>query len=189
MLLLIQSATKDPEAQDFMLRLYQTYERLMYSIVKHCIPDAYAQEDVVQETILKLVGKYDLLRTLDTQGLSAYVSVATRNTAYSYLRKRSAEASIFLPWTADLERIPIQEPEIEEVLTLKDETQDFFRIWMELPDEDRFLLESKYILRQSDLELAKVLGCKSDSVRMKLTRVRRKVLKLIQNLEKGVKQT
>lgn len=188
MLSLLRAATDDPDTQAFVLQLYQTHERLMYSIVKKQLSDPYIQEDVVQETVLKLAQKADLLRTLDKPALSAYVAVATRNTMYSYLRKRAAEESLLLPWTPDLESLPQQEPTADERMILQEETRYFFQVWKELPSEDRFLLEGKYILQQSDQALAPVLDCKPGSVRMKLTRVRRKVLKLIQDLEKGVKE-
>lgn len=189
MLSLLRAATDEPDTQAFVLQLYQTHERLMYSIVKKQLSDPYIQEDVVQETILKLAQKADLLRTLDKPALSAYVAVATRNTMYSYLRKRSTEESIFLPWTPDLEALPQQEPTADERLILQEETRYFFQVWKELSSEDRFLLEGKYILQQSDQDLAPVLDCKPSSVRMKLTRLRRKVLKLIQDLEEGVEIT
>lgn len=185
MLSLFQIAATAPEAQDFLLQLYQSHERLMYAIVKNCVKDPYIREDVVQESILKLAQKVDLLRTLDKPALSAYVSVATRNTAYSYLRKRSMEDTILLPWTLDTQDIPTREPSMDETLVLKEEIQYFMRVWKFLPEEDRFLLEGKYILQYNDQDLAKTLGCKPGSIRMKLTRLRRKVLKHIQALERG----
>lgn len=41
------------------------------------------------------------------------------------------------------------------------------------------LLERKYILGYENEELGRMLGCRTDSVRMKLTRARRKVLRLM----------
>lgn len=188
MLSLLLAASPDPDAQAFILQVYQSHERLMYAIIKKHLSDPYAQEDIMQEAVLKLIPKADLLRTLDQPALSAYVAVATRNTMYSYLRKRAAEESLLLPWTPDLESLPQQEPTADERLILQEETRYFLQVWKELPSEDRFLLEGKYILQQSDQDLAPALDCKPSSVRMKLTRVRRKVLKLIQGLEKGVKE-
>lgn len=188
MLSLLRAATDDSNAQAFILQLYQAHERLMYSIVKKHLSDPYAREDIVQETILKLTQKVDLLHTLDESALSAYVAVATRNTLYSYLRKRSTEESLLLPWTPDLESLPQQEPTADERMILQEKTQYFFQVWKQLPSKDRFLLEGKYILQQSDQALAPALDCKPGSVRMKLTRLRRKVLKMIQDLEEGVEE-
>ena len=46
--------------------------------------------------------------------------------------------------------------------------------------EDRALLEGKYILGDSDEMLARTLHCKPSSIRMKLTRARRRALKLLE---------
>ena len=48
-----------------------------------------------------------------------------------------------------------------------------------LSENDQLLLEGKYLLGYTDTELASLLKCKVGSIRMKLTRARRKALKLI----------
>lgn len=50
----------------------------------------------------------------------------------------------------------------------------------QLSAEDRALLEGKYILGDSDEMLARTLHCKPSSIRMKLTRARRRALKLLE---------
>ena len=49
-------------------------------------------------------------------------------------------------------------------------------LWPRLSEEDRILLEGKYVWGQSDKELAEILHCKPSSIRMKLTRARRRAL-------------
>ena len=49
--------------------------------------------------------------------------------------------------------------------------------------QERALLEGKYILAQSDKELAADFKCKPDSIRMKLTRARRKLLDIMKRSE------
>ena len=53
------------------------------------------------------------------------------------------------------------------------------RIMLAEQKEDRLLLEGKYILGYTDAELADMLGCKKSSVRMKLTRARRRAFQLM----------
>ena len=55
-----------------------------------------------------------------------------------------------------------------------EEKELLVQIWGSLSEEDRLLLEGKYILGYHDDELATMLGCRKDSVRMKLTRARRR---------------
>ena len=53
----------------------------------------------------------------------------------------------------------------------------------ELEPNERLLLEGKYFLGYDDRQLSELLSCAPGSIRMKLTRVRRKVLCSMQ--EKG----
>jgi len=50
----------------------------------------------------------------------------------------------------------------------------------QLSAKDRLLLEGKYFFDYSDNTLAKLLSCKKSSIRMKLTRARRRIVKLIE---------
>lgn len=177
MITFIIETTSNVKDRDFMLNLYCEYDRLMYFIAGKCLSDRFACEEVVQDTVLKLILKIPLLRTLDEKALAAYVSAAVRNTAYSHLRKQSKEQNLFLPWSGEMEMVPSEEGSPEDEMILLEEKQAFIKIWRELAWEDRFLLEGRYILRYTDRELADGLGCRPDSVRMKLTRARRKAWK------------
>ena len=84
-----------------------------------------------------------------------------------------------------MERILVQDVSPEENLILTEQKHAFIKIWQELEQEDRFLLEGRYILRYTDRELAEEIGCQPNSVRMKLTRARRKVLKQMKIHSKG----
>ena len=175
-------AEENPQA--FLCRLYERYARLMYSVASKHLPGApHAREDVVQETLLKLTQKVPLLQTMEEAPLAAYICVAVRNTAYSSLRKRATEEKNILPWTDDMERLPSPAPSFEDRIISQEQMERFWDVWQELPEEDRFLLEGRYILRYTDQELAAGLHCQSASVRMKLTRVRKKVLAQMQKKE------
>lgn len=53
-----------------------------------------------------------------------------------------------------------------------DDADVLWRIWPQLDSRTQQLLEDKYVLNMSDAEIASVLGVKSSSVRMLLTRAR-----------------
>ena len=53
------------------------------------------------------------------------------------------------------------------------------KIWAQIPVGDRLLLEQKYILKWTDQELASILGIQPQSVRMRLTRAKRRVIELL----------
>ena len=77
------------------------------------------------------------------------------------------------------------DPSLPEAALLRREELTRLRdVWPRLRQEDRFLLERKYLLNQTDQELAQYLGCRKSSVRMKLTRARRAALRLMEEGDK-----
>ena len=77
------------------------------------------------------------------------------------------------------DEIASAEPSMDELMIVMEHKERLYEVWGQLPEEDLILLEGKYILRCTDSELAEQLHCKPDSVRMKLTRVRRKVFRMM----------
>ena len=74
-------------------------------------------------------------------------------------------------------------PSIEEILLLKEEIHTLLSVMDQLKEEERTLLYGRYLLGLSDEEVAETIQCKPSSVRMKLTRVRRKVMDMMKQAE------
>lgn len=74
-------------------------------------------------------------------------------------------------------------PGPEELAILAERRETLRRAWSRLDDGSRDLLAGKYILEKSDDEIAEELGCASGSVRMKLTRARRRLLETMKEEE------
>ena len=77
---------------------------------------------------------------------------------------------------------PIEERDDPEHLAdRKLRTMQIRKVWVDVPPEGRLLLEQKYILGWSDETIASGLGIKAQSVRMSLTRAKRRTAKLMQD--------
>jgi RNA polymerase sigma-70 factor (ECF subfamily) len=50
---------------------------------------------------------------------------------------------------------------------------------LQLPEQDQFVLEAKYLQRWSDSEIAEVLGIKANTVRTRLFRAKKKALLIL----------
>ncbi|OUN10095.1 hypothetical protein B5G42_11275 [Flavonifractor sp. An91] len=70
-------------------------------------------------------------------------------------------------------------PSLDDHLLQTERLERLAEVWDLLPEDDQLLLEGKYILGQEDTELADMLGCKASSIRMKLTRARRRAFQLM----------
>ena len=185
MIALIYNESKNPDDRAFMLTLYQEYKRLMYYTANRFCSNPYDCEEIVHDTILKLIQKVEVLRNLEKNALAAYISVSVRNTAFSLQRRQAKERAIFALWPEELESIPDPSMTAEDSIIWTEKKEALLVVWELLSEQERFLLEGRYILRYTDSELAQVLGGKPDSIRMKLTRVRRKALKLMIMHEEG----
>ena len=62
---------------------------------------------------------------------------------------------------------------------LKEKRTSLTKVWMQLTDAEQELLYRKYVLEQTTEELAGIFQCSRDSIRMRLSRVRRKSLRLM----------
>lgn len=179
MLPVVLSAISDPDDRSFMENLYIDYHRLMYSEICKIIGEDSA-EDILQESLIKLTDKIQLLRSLDRPRRVNYIITTVRNMSKNHLRKQSGINICSLDDESfNIANTISDGTNIEDDIILYYEKRDFELVWMQLDETSQALLEGKYILEKNDAELGEMLGIKPSSVRMMLTRARRKALKLM----------
>lgn len=167
---------KDDDRQ-FILDLYRDFCRLMFFTAQKYCSDPLQQEEVVQESLRKLIEKVGTLRTLKPSVLASYIVATVRNTAISYLRAQAKDKAVVS--LEDLSEEPASQESMDEALILQEELAPLRAIWPQLSREDQLLLEGKYLLGYGSAQLAQQLGYEPANVRMKLTRARRRALKLM----------
>ncbi len=171
-------AIRDDDDRAYMTRLFVKYQRLMYRTIHDILGDKWATEDVLQTTLLRLIDHLDTLRRLEPEGLAGYIAAACRHTAYNAVRDSSRHP--WLPLDGEPE-VPDERQEVEDRVLRRLELDALAQVWPRLDENTRWLLEARYILDYSDGELARELGVKPDSVRMALTRARRKARRLMES--------
>ena len=155
-----------------MEELYMKYRRLMYATALKLVSGRETAEDVVHDAVVKLIEKEETLRTLNRCALTSYVVYTVRNTAINHLRRQDTRSRHSVPAGA----LPEDFESADELALLAERSERFAEIWGTLPDDTRTLLAGKYLLEKSDAELAETFGCSAASVRMKLTRARRRAM-------------
>ena len=176
-------AMQDGTEEEFVLWLYQEYYRLMFFTAQKYVADHLVQEEIVQECLQKLIEKIDLLRHFKRPVLSGYIAATVRNTAINYLKVQKQENERLIDIKDLTTQEALKEISIDDKLILQEEMEVFKKIWPTLDEETKILLEGKYILGYDDNKLSQLLGCQTSSIRMKLTRSRRKALALIRKEE------
>lgn len=162
--------------QQYMEGLYHQFKRLMFATAGKYAADPDDREDLVQSALVRLVKKLPTLRTMERCAQASYIVFTVRSVAIDALRKGGRQ----LQGTSLEEealQVPDEAPTMDEYLLARERVDRLRAIWPKLGEEDRLLLEGKYLRDCSDRELAQLLGCRADSIRMKLTRARRRALK------------
>lgn len=183
MLPLIFSTIEDAGSREFMEQLYIKYSKLIYSQVYKLTRDSYEVEEIVQESLVHLFEKVDLLQTLPRDRLVNYLISTARYTGYAFFRKKRK-----------VEEISIEEDEaacfgegvyqsgLDEVMIQKLESEQLYQVWLRLRKRDQLILNMKYILDLSNETIAETLGVKVGSVRMLLTRAKRNLSLELKNV-------
>lgn len=166
----------NPDDKQFITDLYLTYKPAMVATAKVYVSCPHDIEDILQGTILKLIPKTDLLKTMNTFSIGAYISYTIKSVAISHLRHQNVvdRHIVAADKCTQIENIP--DPNIlpEVWMINKEWFTSFYKQFQMLSEEDQLLLRGKYILELTDDELAHLLHCKASSIRMKLTRARRR---------------
>lgn len=170
----------DETDREFMTELFLRYKRIMFSEISKIVPDQWEAEDILQNALIKLSEKVSLLRGLDERRRVSYVITTVRNLAKNSLRDKHG----LTVYSLDDENLRLADSisegtDIEQSVIFKEQLEDLSLVWDMLDDTSKCVLEGKYILKKSDAELGKMLGISPASVRMMLTRSRRKVLELL----------
>lgn len=185
MVAIIYSMEDQPSDREFMDQMYMEFERLMFFTARQYASKTEIAEDIVQESLVRLYGKVQTMKQMKQVVLAAYIRATVRNTAINALRKMNREKDYAADADAETDAFTRadQARALDTMMDLSGYRVLLSKIWPQLPEEDRLLLEGKYILGYSDQELAAEIGCRANSVRVKLTQARRRALTIIQKQE------
>lgn len=127
----------------------------------------------MQDTLVGLIQAGGRLDALSPGALARYVAVSARNRSITYLRRQRWERAHLIPLEEHWD-LSADGPTPEGRLMAGEDCQQLRRIWPALSRRERQLLAGRYLRGYSDSQLARLLGCGRSSVRMLLTRARRR---------------
>ena len=171
------------DKQEFLLCFYDQYRKFVYKQVWEFCYSKQDIDDIVQNVWEKLIAKEELLRTLAHSQRLTYISKTAENTIKELARKQRLSV-------CSLDQI--QEP-IYDGTRFLEQLQDkrmrhecFQTAWTLVDADTRELLERKYLLNETDEEIARVLNISKDSVRMYLSRARRQALAVLSQFREKI---
>ena len=152
-------AQADDERQ-FLAACYQRYRISMIRLAKCYAADSAAVEDIVSDSLVALMEKIDLLRTLTEEQERAYVLAVVRNTG-RFLRDGDEALALYPDPTA-----------LEEKVLMRETMAAVRRAIAELPEKEQQVLRLKVLENRTDAEIAAETGLSPGSIRQYLHRAR-----------------
>lgn len=164
--------------REFIVGIYEKYKTIMFVTAKRYMKENDAVEDIVQESLVKLISNISTLKRIENSKIEAYIAVTVKNTAVSFCRKKKYECQYITFDEIEKDNCgrTRADREVEKTVEATEEMEVFHRCLKKLSDRDQDILCRKYYMMQSDEQIAKLHEVSSGSVRMILTRIRRRVL-------------
>lgn len=169
--------------------LYERHKGIFYRVARARAADEAEVDDLISEALLRLFRHAETLRGLREWQQVDYIADTVQSVAGDFARKRRSEARRLRGLEAEDLELPDLAPGPEEGYLEREARTARLRALrealLELGETDRTLLVGKYLNGESDEDLARRIGVRPASVRMKLTRARQRARALIQRKEAG----
>ena len=171
------------DKQEFLLRFYNQYHKYLYKQVWELCYSKQDVDDIVQTVWEKLIPKEELLRSLAHGQRLTYISKTAENTIKEIARKEKVSI-------CSLDQIaqPIYDGTrfLEQLHDKHTKHECFQAAWALVDENSRELLERKYWLNETDEEIALAMNISRDSVRMYLSRARKRALSILANSKEDI---
>lgn len=178
-------ASGSPNGEDFVVQMYNQYKNLMFSTAQKYTANIADQEDIVQTSLERLIRIFSNMSPSKRCISATYIVYTVRSVSIDLLRKQGKDVEHCISLADEsLDEMEGAGETLDNSFALSEQAAQLKQVLSMLPVEDRILLNGKYILSQTDKELAATLGCKPSSIRMKLTRARQRAMKLLQGKDR-----
>lgn len=168
----------NPEDEAFFDQFYREHKQLLYYFAaKYVAFDAC--DDLVQDILERLMKQCQTIRKIANESgkLAYYINAATQSAVVDRFRSDSGATVVTYP--SEVLDVIIESRIAAQRLPFEDSYWDVQLLKRKLPPREWLLLEAKYLIGYSDEEVGRIYGCAKDSVRMALTRAKRKAREIL----------
>lgn len=173
--------------EKFFNEFYARNQRLIFYFAKRYTANSADREDLAHDVVIRLMNRVPSLRALEGHpGKESYYICTTTQSAFIDRYRQDSKIK-HIPYPEEMLDSLIEERLYAQRTPFDSVYWDVQLLKEKLPTRDWSLLEGKYIVGYSDEELSKFFKCSKDSIRMALSRARKKARKLIfeSNSESG----
>ena len=171
---LVLLSVKNEEDRAYLDALYRQHCRLMFAAAWKYTSDRLTAEDIVSESIVALLGKVDVLRTMDPAALRVYLVTTVRNTAFSHFRRTKRIDAYHLRVSDEtIARLPEQLPPAQQ------DVADVLHAMHGMGERDQAMLRMKYFDGLDNDDIARAMNLSPESIRQSLSRARKRLKAII----------
>lgn len=174
MLSLLLAYLPDEDHQQF-TEVYNKYRPIVRYIAYERLKKRQDIEDSVQETFLYIAKKFGEIKHKDDEAMKGYICAAARGFAITYYRKRESMNKKTYAYVDTITK-KVTDNSFEFVNRL-----DLEKAMEKLNEEERSIVELKFVYGMSSQEVAEIHGLSPANARKKLERIK---VKLKKELEK-----
>ncbi|WP_298222545.1 RNA polymerase sigma factor [Flavobacterium sp.] len=158
--------------------LVNQYKDLVFTLSYKMLKNKEEAEEVSQDTFVKV---FNSLRKFKGESkFSTWIYKITYNTCIDRLKKSKKDSQVV--YIEDFNQHQIKTIEVVlDAIDEKERNQKIQECIQLLPSEDAFLLTLYYFDDQSIEDIAKVIGCNSNNVKIKLFRSRKKIASILKS--------
>jgi len=167
--------------------IVEHYQSKVFSIIHGIVRQRNDVEDIAQQVFTKVyfsIGNFDFRSSLIT-----WIYKITVNECFDYLRKKKVRKLVYESDLSEDEarRVENSEPSVRQVgADVNLARRDYiFKLLTKVSDEERNLLMLKEVEGHSVEELAEMTGMNENTIKVKLFRVRQKLVKAAQRLDRA----
>jgi RNA polymerase sigma-70 factor, ECF subfamily len=156
--------------------LLKRYQRPVHALIRQIVPCREDAEELTQDVFVKVFRKLDTFK--GGSSLSTWLYRIAYNTAISATRKQK----VFFPDFDEKDLNNIPDEAVDELLEKEDDEEKILRLEAateQLNPEDRALISLYYTEEKSVSEVAEILELSPENIKVKLYRVRKKIVLLI----------
>ena len=157
-------------------RIYRQYEKTVFKKILHILRNQHDTEDVMQEVWIKVAKNISVLRDKNDAVIFSYIMTIANNQAMTFFRKQN-HAELLLT------EEEIDELTYDEALFAacdRAELEEITACFAELPNIYRDVLSLHIFYQHTTEQIAKLLDLNASTVGSRLSRGRKKLIKLLE---------
>lgn len=163
--------------QDLVTRLYNMYERKMYTIAFGILKNKQDAEDAVSESFIKLINNLDKIFDINSSKCKGFITIVVKNTAIDIYNKRKKDIHSDIDEAYDLSGGTVEDDFLKSF-----DCETIHNAVNMLKEEYKQALTLKYFYDMKIDAIAKIIGITYDGTLKRIKRAEQSLYKTLSEM-------